>query len=209
MLTPTRKGVIAEMAIAAEAVKLDLGVLKPLGEGERYDLVLDLRPRLLRVQCKWAQKKGDVVSIHTGTCRRVRGGYKRTTYSADEVDALAAYCAALERCYLLPISVIAGQNLIHLRLAPARNNQRALVNWAHEYELGAIAQLGERRHGMAEVVGSSPTSSTSEATAPAVASLFEDPDQPPGDSSRPLRPSWRLPIIRAKCVPYCSSGASS
>jgi len=42
-----------------------------------------------------------------------------------------------------------------------------------------------------------------------VASLFEDPDQPPGDSSRPLRPSWRLPIIRAKCVPYCSSGASS
>ena len=27
-------------------------------------------------------------------------------------------------------------------------------------ELGAIAQLGERRHGMAEVVGSIPTSST-------------------------------------------------
>jgi hypothetical protein len=37
-----------------------------------------------------------------------------------------------------------------------------------------------------------------------VASLFEDPagpDPPTGDSSRPLRPSWRLPIIRAKCGP--------
>ena|SRR5215217_5573131 len=206
MLSPTRKGVIAEMAIAAEAAKLDIGVLKPLGEGERYDLVLDMRPRLLRVQCKWAQKKGEVVAIHTGTCRRVYGGYKRTTYSADEVDALAAYCAALERCYLLPIHVIAGQSHIHLRLAPARNNQRALVNWAHEYELGAIAQLGERRGGTAEVVGSSPTSSTSEATATAVASLFEDPQT--GDSSIPLRPSRRLPIIRATCVPWSSSDAS-
>jgi hypothetical protein len=30
---------------------------------------------------------------------------------------------------------------------------------AAQYELGAIAQLGERRHGMAEVEGSSPSSS--------------------------------------------------
>ena len=172
MLTPSRKGAIAEMAIAAEAAKLDIGVLKPLGEGERYDLVLDLRPRLLRIQCKWAPRKGDVVAIHSGTCRRVNGGYRRTTYSPEEVDALAAYCPELERCYLLPISLIAGQATIRLRLAPARNNQRALVHSACDYELGAIAQLGERRHGMAEVVGSSPTSSTSEATAIAVASLF-------------------------------------
>jgi hypothetical protein len=37
-----------------------------------------------------------------------------------------------------------------------------------------------------------------------VASPFEDPAgpaPPPGDSSRPLRPSRRLPIIRAKCGP--------
>jgi hypothetical protein len=43
----------------------------------------------------------------------------------------------------------------------ARNNQRACINLADEFAFdGAIAQLGERRHGMAEVVGSSPTSST-------------------------------------------------
>ena len=120
------------MAIAAAAAKLDLGVLKPLGEGERYDLVLDFRPRLVRVQCKWAQLKGDVVALQTGTCRRVNGGYERTTYKADEVDALAAYCQPLERCYLLPISLVAGQGYVHLRLEPSKNNQRALVNWARD-----------------------------------------------------------------------------
>ena len=43
---------------------------------------------------------------------------------------------------------------------PAINHQEAAITYAADHELGAIAQLGERRHGMAEVVGSSPTSST-------------------------------------------------
>jgi hypothetical protein len=38
-------------------------VVKPLVEHTRYDLIFDLRPRLLRVQCKWAPLKGDVIVI--------------------------------------------------------------------------------------------------------------------------------------------------
>ena len=85
-----------------------------------------------------------------------------TAYSAAEVDETGVYCAPLDCCYLLPISVAEGRRALQLRVEPSRNNQRALVNWAHEYELGAIAQLGERRAGSAKVVGSSPTSSTTE-----------------------------------------------
>lgn len=58
---------------------------------------------------------------------------------------------------------------MHLRLVAARNGQRAALNWAQQYELGAVAQLAERRHGMAEARGSNPLSSTSQAEkAPAV-----------------------------------------
>jgi prevent-host-death family protein len=50
---------------------------------------------------------------------------------------------------------------VQLRVKPARNGQRACLNWATEYELpGAIAQLGERLRGTQEVAGSSPASST-------------------------------------------------
>jgi hypothetical protein len=53
------------------------------------------------------------------------------------------------------------RHAIHLRLTPPDNNQPACINLADRFAFdGAIAQLGERRHGMAEVVGSSPTSST-------------------------------------------------
>ena len=91
----------------------------------------------------------------------------RTFYSAEEIDAFAAYCHELDRCYFLPFEIFPGRRAIHLRLAPARNNQRARVNWAKDFEFaatlgphGAIAQLGERRAGSAKVAGSSPAGST-------------------------------------------------
>jgi hypothetical protein len=47
-MTTDQKGAIAEAAIALEAMRLGIGVFRPLGD-ERYDMILDLRPRLLRV----------------------------------------------------------------------------------------------------------------------------------------------------------------
>jgi hypothetical protein len=159
---PSQKGAVAELAVALEATRLGIPVYRPLAEGGRADMILDVGGRLLRVQCKWANRVGGVVSVRLRTSRRSSDGYVTTTYRAAEVDAVAAYCPDVESCYLLPISLVDGRTGIHLRLSRARNNQQLGVTYAETYELGAIAQLGERRHGMAEVVGSSPTSSTSE-----------------------------------------------
>jgi PD-(D/E)XK nuclease superfamily protein len=83
------------------------------------------------------------------------------SYTTDEIDALAAYCPGNGRCYYLPAAMVAGRRTLHLRVSPAKNNQAERLHWSAEYEFGAIAQLGERRDGIAKVVGSSPTSSTS------------------------------------------------
>jgi PD-(D/E)XK endonuclease len=95
-------------------------------------------------------------------------GFIRRPYSRNEVDVVAGYAAELDRCYVLPPAVFEGHPAIQLRLAPARNNQLAGIRWARDFELdrldfsglGAIAQLGERLHGMQEVGGSSPPGST-------------------------------------------------
>ena len=160
MLTSNQKGAIAEAAIALEAVRHGVNVLRPVVEGGRYDLVFEIGRRFLRVQCKWAVRRGDVVEVRTGTSRRGPDGFFRTTYRPDEIDLVAAYCDALGRCYYLPISMTVGRSIFYLRVAPSRNNQRIGINWAVDYELGAIAQLGERAAGSRKVVGSSPTSST-------------------------------------------------
>jgi PD-(D/E)XK endonuclease len=167
VLTTNQKGALAEVKIAAAAIELGLGVAQPLDD-ERYDLILDLRPTLLRVQCKWARRIGDVVSARLYTSRRGPEGLRDSRYQAGEFDAFALYCPDVERCYLLPADDVLAFRQVHLRLAPSRNNQLLRIRWARHYEFGAtlarlngpIAQLGERLAGSQKVVGSSPTGST-------------------------------------------------
>jgi hypothetical protein len=166
MLTTDQKGAVAELAIARAAAELGIGVWGSYTV-ERYDLVFDLRPGLVRVQCKWATRRGDIIVVPCYANRRNRVGLLRTFYSSDEIDAFAAYCADTDRCYFLSLETFGGRSAIQLRLAPTKNNQQAGVNWAKDFEFaaklvgqGAIAQLGERCHGMAEVAGSIPAGST-------------------------------------------------
>lgn len=158
-----RKGNVAELAFAAEAARLNLSVLKPLTEHEPYDLALGVAGRFIRVQCKWATRKGDVVCARLKRSRHSpTRGYVVGTYGSDEVDAFGIYCGDLDRCYLVPIEHVEGAQTIHLRLVEARNKQRAALNWAADYEFrGAVAQLAERFAGSEEARGSNPLSSIS------------------------------------------------
>ena len=149
------------MAIANAAVQMGVTVSRPLVEGQRYDLIFDVRGALLRVQCKWARREGDLVVVRLATCRSTpTRGYLVTTYDHSQIDVFAAFCAELNKVYVLPIDEVAGQTYPHLRLAPARNNQTSLVRMASDDELGAVAQLEERLAGSQKVRGSSPLSST-------------------------------------------------
>lgn len=139
---PNRKGNVAELKIAAKAAELGIAVFAPLTDHGRYDLILGFRSRLVRVQCKWARRLDDVVSVHLGSnYHSPTRGYVRSTYNAAEIDAVAAYCHENEACYYLPIEQVEGMNQVHLRLVPTKNGQRAGVRMAVDYELGAVAQL--------------------------------------------------------------------
>ncbi len=158
---PNQKGAIAELKVATAATCLGVPVLRPMTEHGRYDLAFEMGDRLLRTQCKWAGVRGEAVVVNLRTSYLSKTREVRAAYGADEVDAVAAYCDELDRCYLLPIGLVEGMCAITLRLRPPRNGQRAALHWAADYELpGAIAQLGERLAGSEEAVGSSPTSST-------------------------------------------------
>jgi hypothetical protein len=169
VLTTDQKGAIAEAKIAAAAIERGIGVYRPLFEGGRCDLILEIEGKLLRVQCKWAPRQGEVVVIRCYSCRRAREGMRKRSYTPEEIDAFGAYCADLDRCYLVPIDrVRSSTRSISLRLSPTRNSQRRRILWADDFafgrlhleQQGAIAQLGERLHGMQEVAGSIPAGST-------------------------------------------------
>ena len=168
MLTTDQKGNIAETSIIAAAVKLGVDVYRPVGEGDRYDMIFEVGRKLWRVQCKWTPIYRNVIGLRCYSSRRNRDGLLRRTYTPGEVDAYAAYCPDNGCCYFVPFAAFGIRTQVSLRLELCRNNQRAGVNWARDFEFaatlgsrGAIAQLGERLHGMQEVAGSSPAGSTS------------------------------------------------
>lgn len=160
------RGGLAELAIATAAAECGVGVLRPMLEGGRYDLVFDIGVGMRRIQCKSGALQADTIVTRQRTSRQTSRGPVVTTYSAQEIDDIAIYCHELKRSFLVPIEEVEGATVVHLRLQPARNNQQIGVRMADDYDLanmlrvpGAIAQLGERRAGSAKVVGSSPTSS--------------------------------------------------
>ena len=159
-MNPNLRGVIAEAAITREAVELGFGVYLPPFGSPRADLILEVGARLLRVQCKSAPLRGEVVVMRARTCRRTAAGFEHGTYSPDEIDVIAGFAPELKRCFAVPITAFPASGSMYLRLARARNGQRAGLHFADDYTLGAIAQLEEHHGGTVGVVGSSPTSST-------------------------------------------------
>ncbi len=133
---------MAEAEIVAAATQLGIPVLKPVAEHSRYDMVFEVGGRLLRVQCKWARRKGDIIEIRLVTNRRGAEGFIRTKYTADEIDAVAVYCKDTDECYLLPVELAGERAAMYLRVSPTKNGQRAALNWASDHTLaGAVAQL--------------------------------------------------------------------
>jgi prevent-host-death family protein len=141
-----QKGSIAELKIAAAAAELGVPVLAPMTEHGRYDLAFEVGGRFLRVQCKWAARKGGVVIVNLASYRYTSRGHIVTKYGVDEIDAVAAYCGDLDECYLLPAELVAGMRAIQLRLEAPKNGQMAALHWTTDYSLsGAVAQLGRAR----------------------------------------------------------------
>jgi hypothetical protein len=168
VLTTDQKGAVAEAAVTLTAVKSGFGVYRPVVEGGRCDLVLEVRNHFLRVQCKSVRRCGDVIGIRCYSSRRSRAGLVKRGYTLDEVDLIIAFCPETDRCYVVPPRMFHGRSHVQLRLAATRNSQAVGIHWARDHEFerldwarpGAIAQLGERLPGRQEVAGSSPAGST-------------------------------------------------
>jgi hypothetical protein len=78
------------------------------------------------------------MTIFCVSSRRTADGFQRRTYSAEEVDAIAAYCFELDRCFLIPIEQVANRPSIALRIEPcltinaeASTGQTTLISALH------------------------------------------------------------------------------
>lgn len=105
-----RTGEISEAAFLHKAVGLGLKVIKPWGDSERYDFVVDSGQRMWRVQikCTTVVRAG---GYHIQPIHFVYGKTK-VVYSSEDIDVLAAHVVPVDAWYLVPVSVLtAGTSL--------------------------------------------------------------------------------------------------
>ncbi|MCI0704490.1 MAG: group I intron-associated PD-(D/E)XK endonuclease [Planctomycetia bacterium] len=135
MRNTSLSGEVCRAQIIAALTLQGKTVLLPLGDFQRYDLVIDDGGRFLRVQCKVARLIKGAIQFHPcsidsrstpGRC--VRKGY------VGQVDFFGVYCPQVKKCYLVPIE-IATATCCSLRVAPTKNGQQQGIRWAVDYEI--------------------------------------------------------------------------
>jgi hypothetical protein len=119
--TSKRAGEISEAVFLHKAISLGLEVVKPWGDSERYDFIVDSGRRLWRVQvkCTAALRAG---GYHIQPIHFVYGKSK-VVYTAEDIDVLAGHVVPLNVWYLVPVEALAQGT--SLRLYPEGGCKRA------------------------------------------------------------------------------------
>jgi PD-(D/E)XK nuclease superfamily protein len=134
---PVDIGDRTEAIIVAELVRRGYRVLRPLSANQRYDLVLDLGDRFLRVQCKTGRLRNGAIVFSMRSCR---SDTKRTyvrSYSCEEADVFLVHCPETDRIYAVAVGDSGVLNTASLRVDAPANNQLKGIRWAVDHELPA------------------------------------------------------------------------
>lgn len=133
-LTAKQKGNLTELQCLTAFYEQGCHVSLPYGENSRYDMIVDVDGKLLRVQVKTSSiKNGDVNAIEF-SCRSSHvnsNGVKNIRYSENEIDYFATYWN--NKCYLIPVKECSVTKT--LRFAPPKSGQIKGISFAIEYEL--------------------------------------------------------------------------
>ena len=129
-----RIGSIGEQAIITELLQYpDIIVSKPVTDNDPYDIIMDCKGILYRVQIKTTEYvKNNVMNFYTS----ITNPYKSTNekYTDKDIDMFMLYCLENKYCGLLLVSEYTSKETI-LRISPTINKQSKGVKYAKDYEL--------------------------------------------------------------------------
>jgi hypothetical protein len=125
------KGNYAEMRVMADCARRGYTVSIPFGHSTRYDLIVDRRTQLIRVQVKHVQIKSNAIVVKCTS--NYRGG-ALYNYLTSEVDVIAAYEPETDAVYYVPMDVVSkNTRAVSLHLGSPLNNQEKGIRFARDF----------------------------------------------------------------------------
>ena len=131
-------GNITELETMLAFLKLGYNVLSPYGDCERYDFVVDVKGKFVRIQSKTSNSddKGASFSFSGRSCNRKEGKIVHHQYTNEEIDYFATTFNG--KCYLIPVEECGATK--RLRILPTKNGQTRGICWARDYELEEVVK---------------------------------------------------------------------
>ena len=132
------KGNLSEARILAALIAAGYLVSVPFGSGHKYDFVVDDSTSLFRVQCKTGRVKNGTL-IFNSYSQSGNGANKQGYHGL--ADLFAVLNPKSGEVYLVPVESF-GSTGINLRLLPTLNGQVKKINWAVDYLLTPLRNVG-------------------------------------------------------------------
>lgn len=136
-----QKGLLTELHCQLAFTELGFLVMQPLSEDTRYDFVVDIGGKFLRIQCKTCSPKEDGSAI-SFACRSTRSNTQDNVsrkYTKEEIDYFYTYYWG--KSYLVPVEECSSDKT--LRFIRPVSGQKVGISFAKDYELKKVLQSRE------------------------------------------------------------------
>ena len=112
-LTTQQKGITTEIYVAAYLLSLGYNVSQPFCQDSKYDLIVDVNGKMLRLQVKTSRETGNnSIEFNCRSTTTNSKSNKSRRYSSNEVDYFATYWN--NKAYLVPIEECSTVKRLHL-----------------------------------------------------------------------------------------------
>lgn len=134
MLNTHFKGKTTELQVATEFIKRGYQVSQPLVTDSRYDFIVDINNKLIKLQVKTSSIKDDGAYIefatstsHTNTQRTINH-----SYNEEEIDYFATIYN--NNCYIISVNDC-GSRAQRLRITPPKNGNQRGSKFLKDYSI--------------------------------------------------------------------------
>ena len=128
-------GNLTELQCITGLYSLGCDISIPFGNSQKYDLIMDYKGKLYKIQVKHANEKtdGNLVTHFTFKTRwqsHNTTGYSQNSYTKEDIDFFATYNQG--RVFLIPIEECSGAEKT-IRYTLPKSGQKIGINFAENY----------------------------------------------------------------------------
>lgn len=133
-ITVKRKGILTEEELKLWFLKRGWSVSVPVGDDDRYDFIVDIDGKLLRMQCKTGnlKRRKGCLNFSTASIKYNSSGTHRTKYAESDIDYFCTFNPEDHQVYIVPVGICGNE--CTLRLLPSISGQVKGIKFASDYE---------------------------------------------------------------------------